>query len=174
MIYLQTGLAALAVLGAILFIVSVTYRIARKSRERKAALTRTAIAAPLMPFLLGNAAWIGGLVMTCVGGGGDLVLHALKPPEITLFGTIRTNDSNWAQLDLDQGQNRNGQPIQGFVVLLKDPMSPDPTSPERIKAAYAYFSAKAGLHCTLQGEWVPDGALQYFYVKADDCKGGTR
>lgn len=82
---------------------------------------------------------------------------------MNLRGTIAIT-SNWAQLNLDRGQISNGAPIEGFVVLMKDPMSPSPTSAERINAARQYFVANDGIHYTVSGQFVDSALLKYFLV----------
>jgi hypothetical protein len=65
--------------------------------------------------------------------------------------------ANWAQLNLDPGQ-----PVNGYVVLMKNPMAPGATQAERIAAAYNYFATKDGVHYRLSGQLTPSGGINYF------------
>jgi hypothetical protein len=77
---------------------------------------------------------------------------------MNLTGTIEITP-DWAQLDLDPKQA-----IAGSVVLMKDPMSPNPTDDERIDAAREYFKPEQGVHYTLTGQPQPAGSVRYFLV----------
>jgi hypothetical protein len=83
---------------------------------------------------------------------------------MTLTGRINITQ-NWAQLNLDPGQLANGEEIQGFVILEKNPISPGATDAQRIDAARQYFEQQKGLHYKMTGELQTGGALQYLLVQ---------
>jgi hypothetical protein len=66
---------------------------------------------------------------------------------------------DWAEFDLDPLQ-----PLTGYVVLMKTPLSENPTDVDRVDAAYEFFNGDNGSHYTLTGELRGPGPVHFFLV----------
>lgn len=181
MIYLSLIGFIVALLGAGLLLSSWAYRRVRAARARRALTTGVSLVAPVAPFLLGSGAIAVGTLLSLLGVGGDVAAykmgHGITPLSVfgvgkqkTLAGTISITD-NWAQLNLDPGQTWNGQPIQGYVVLLKDLLVWSPTDLQLMANARRYFRTADGAHCVLSGQIESGGDQQYFRITTDVCGG---
>jgi hypothetical protein len=80
---------------------------------------------------------------------------------MNLTGTIDITP-NWAQLDLDPGQA-----LEGYVILMRDPLASNPTDTQRIAAARRYFRSAQGLHYTLTGQLQGSDGRQFLLVTND-------
>jgi hypothetical protein len=123
-------------------------------------LRSTAVAGWILA-ILGGA----GVYITSREGHGFITLFtAQMEGPMTLTGTIDITQ-NWAQLNLDPGQFANGQQVQGFVILEKDPIAPGATDPQRIDAGRQYFEQQKSLHYKVTGQFQTSGGLQYLLVQ---------
>jgi hypothetical protein len=164
--YLSLICFAAVLAGGSLLIASLVSRIKRGKR--------TVVDAHPMPFLLRRSATVAGVTLAVLGTAGMYLTYELgysftifsffnRENPMTLTGTIIITD-NWAQLNLDPGQTVNGNPIQGFVVLQKNPLAPAPTDAQRINAARQYFGGQQGVHYTVTGQPHAIGGLLFLLV----------
>ena len=77
---------------------------------------------------------------------------------VTLTGYLRITP-NWAQLNLDPNQQ-----LQGYVVLMKDPMKAQATDGDFMDAARGYFIHHDGDHYSFIGELTNSGNQNYLLM----------
>ena len=163
-----------ALVGLILVIVAIVRRNEQVSRPRI--------------FIVGlpAASLLPGILLFVFGGLVDGVLYKnqdIHPLSVfsttskilnrtaTIEGTIAIPETpSWPLLRLAPGQVRDGEPIQGDVLLLKDrPSSSNNSDEDSLQAAYNYFSQFNGAHCSLTGKWKPDATVRTFKVESPNC-----
>lgn len=126
-----------------------------------------------------------GILLFLIGGTLDGVLYKTQgihplsvfstttktiSHTVTIEGTIQIPETPpWPLLRLAPDQMRDGEPIHGDVVLLKDRPSSNTSDEESLQAAYNYFSQFNGANCSLTGVWTPDAAVRTFKVESSNC-----
>jgi hypothetical protein len=77
---------------------------------------------------------------------------------VNLEGTISMTE-DWAEFDLDPLQA-----LTGYVILMRPPLSDNPTDVERVDAAYEFFNGDNGSHYILTGQLQGPGPVHFFLV----------